>query len=416
MSTITCRVYLDSPSAPDAGFYLLVTKIPTEYDDKNVRESQEWTAHPVEMAAKLAATSGLDLPEKPSLDRLLDDGDSMPDSTLKPLKSDEDWQLACLQSKVSLSMPETLKLPKRSDVLGALSTATGYTIICEDFRSHMCGRSAVNGNFGADATVKSVLQTFDTWSSFPIGLGWLLDEHDKVLIGWNIDWKNKRDIGWKKMHRELVPEKIITNLVEKTNGPGADLDDLSPLSELLSDQMSFWIRPTKGLNDVQTTLYEGDIPLWQLYNALSPKDKALAKTKAGLPLGKFDPNWIISFIDQSRRNAENYSIALQPLQWDHHRNQKLAVFNSPALVAALVLRVERKPLEFWNVRVIKNHRSKFRSVYANPKLQKYEYQLTLSGEKDGQPFEIGAVWNNPPFPVFTPEKEAELRCQAGIKI
>jgi hypothetical protein len=310
---------------------------------------------------------------------------------MKPLKTAEGWKLPLLQEHLKLNLPEWAA---REDVVIAVSEASGLNIVCEDFVSHHGTRSS-SSDFGADPTAASALKTMDRDNQ---GV-WFIDEKKKLLVGWADEWR--------KHHKNLVPESLLKNIIARQKGQGAELDDLVPLTWLTDEQVGEWVAPVRQTRDCQVNVaYQA---LWQLYDSLKPKDKQLARSEKGFSLAMLDTVWLSDFIKGVRAGEEKDAIILCSSEDNHARQKDLATFTDPEMLSTLVMRVVKQPLDYWRVHE-PGHGGKIHIYRPGPnETKKHTYTIELTGGKEDKPFHIIAKWIDPPFPVYDPIREAELR-------
>lgn len=390
-----------------------------------------WASNPVNLAEALQAV-GLDLPPKP------DTCDFENESSLpgyRALTTDDDWNLPSLQTKVKLDLPEGFfdtpsipeilaepfrhydaLRPKRGQVLRALSEASGYTIVCEDFVSHIplysppASIGAEKGTTIAEV-LRSIERCIDLTGPLPFGFTWFVNEQNKVLIGWMEDWR--------KVHHILVPASLLANLRAKQHGSGAELDDLTPLLHLTREQWSIWLDGYPGFLGFHPD--EGDVlpgqrTVWQLYDIMNRREKRLAKTESGLSLVGLDPAQVADFLRLERIRHDD-SIIITSSYGQTQRSLEKELLANPELMSRLVMRVVRVPLDSWEVRVLRVDESEdehwdmregvYRPEPHGPAKHGYRLDIFEWNNEDG--FRITSTWHDIPFPLYTPEREAELR-------
>ena len=196
-----------------------------------------------------------------------------------------------LDTKVKVAAPDDGSEPTYSDLLRGVSRATGYSIVAEGVAARYLRRVWTHTKklptmFDRQITAREALD-FATGTRFD-GVDWYVDEKYKLIVG--------RDREWIKRLKALVPEKLLLDMKEKLDGRGIDLDDLEPLVELTRDQIYEWIRQCPEFPEIEVLGWPasdviGDSP-WRLYFALSPSERALAKSGDGVPLAGFDRAWL----------------------------------------------------------------------------------------------------------------------------
>jgi hypothetical protein len=193
-----------------------------------------------------------------------------------------------MKANVKLEAPKDKTQFHFADALCAISKAAGFNLVYEDFDGH-----------------RPIIVSEDPEAGITLcaAAGWDMN------IAWSFDSKNNTLMGqakeWIQRHRNLVPEKIITTLVAKLNGPGVGLDDLEPLADLTHDQRIEWIWTCQDLKPLENhTLSHSP---WKAYYSLTPEDKTRAKSDEGLVLGEEPLSMIKQTIQQNNPNGPNAS-------------------------------------------------------------------------------------------------------------
>lgn len=400
-----------APNASDqscySAFYIDVSLIPSSPEDANMNF---WRFHPIAVVDALKSVEGLKLPPRPDVGDLLK-GEDAPPAGFVALKTDEDWKLPALAKKIDLKLEETdyerarraemdkyhnaypkgWRMPTREQLLRALSEASGYSVLCEDFHGHQkyTGGDCVIADFGASVTIADALRAMSRSNK----ITWFVNERDKLLIGYEKDWRTR--------HRNLVPGSLLKRLSAKTDGQGADLDDATPVIWLTSDQVRDWIRDAPW--DVSFNSGFLEQGLWRLYDSLGPREKAAARSEVGFALA-LGQDRFIEFFQQLRDEfkTQAFELSAEPPELD--------ALCDPQAMATMTIRVRREPLNQWRVRRATGESSCVTETYV-PKQgepRRYDYVLEIQGQKDNKPFTATAKWNMS-FPVYSPEREAALR-------
>lgn len=187
------------------------------------------------------------------------------------ITSDKDWNAPILRTKLHLDLPEGSRT--YADVLSAMSKASGFSVVCEDFSTCRTGPSDNLKALPLDTTLGEALKALrNCWFS--------VDEKTRLIIGWARDWRGHQ--------RDLAPENMLTELKAKITGKGAELDDVTPLANLTTGQMNEWIRSNPSFADMKFQFFFPDKMLWRVYDSLSPEDKAMAKTANGVSLASLN--------------------------------------------------------------------------------------------------------------------------------
>ena len=320
---------------------------------------------------------------------------------LKILKKDVDWNLPILQGKVLLEKPRTEDGPVTADALTALAKASGLNVICEDFQSHKTAWSYnVSGVFGTSMTVADVLRRV-------LEMQWSPDEKEKTLVG--------VAMGWRDRHRNLVSESTITNFRKKLDGNGAELEDYLMLLQLSNRQIADWFGIAANMPELsQGYVKETDKILWLLYDYINLEDKTLAKSESGFPLAKCDPKWLEDALKKRAWVMENtmkYTYLQSP---DGLEKQEIDTIPTDA-AATLVMRLKsEKPGFIPRVEIKGDSRDvHFDSPPAD--CTRLWYYLEVSGEKDGEKFQVRIDGPHLAFPLYSPKREKQLAEIAAAK-
>lgn len=412
---------LDDRQRMDDSLWLSVQGIPIEMktlktfskpasEAKFERLDRPWQAEPIRWAKALLAVDGIKVAASPDVDAMLSENDAKPGPGLVPLRADKDWAMAMLQGKTKIEFPSDRGLINQSDVIRALAESGNINVVCEDFVSHKHNcRYLPSKDFGAGA--RDVLEKLQERRGEIDEMRWFADENQNLLIG----WAN----GWQHHHVDLAPERIIANIHAKCIGPGAEIDDLVPIFGLSSGQLSEWVTQGCDVPRFMPNMRGLEEGIWQVYDALSPEDKAAVRSESGLALAKFDPAWIGGILSQSQRRFAEHTVKdrldedLPPVLWEREE-----MLSDPAFVASATMRMKSEPLEAWRTMSLMPGTAQLRDdleVYrpGTDGLRKHFYTIELIGFRNGAEAKMVSKWEFQPFPAFTPEKEAELRAQAA---
>lgn len=317
------------------------------------------------LANLLSGVEGLQLPKKPTLSPS-DYDDPIPAGT-RELLSEEDWKLPLLQTKVKI--PATKKtFLTRAEMLSMISVASGFSIISEDFMSHRdVNYIPVVIELGPEVTLGKALKRL--MGKYLTNTVWYLDEANKTIIG--------RAANWRYRHSNLVPASQIKSLKSRIAGDGADLDDIVPIVFYSTEQMNEWVGGDRDLEKVtQLQMWDYYKELWQLYAILSPRDRELARSPAGISLSVFDSAWVGEILrSRSARRVSGFVDA----------DDKEAALSDPAFLAGLNLRVDMMPIS----------------------QESYRCSLLISGPRGDR----SVMWSMDtphPFPVYSPARLAEI--------
>ena len=323
-------------------------------------------------------------------------------NNLTKLTKDSDWDLPILQNKVLLEKPKSEDGPVTADALTALAKASGLNIICEDFQSHKsswaCGISNV---FGADITIANVLKNVrETY--------WSFDEENKTLLG--------EAIIWRKLHKNLVPESTIADFRKKLDGDGAELEDFLVLQRLNFQQINTWFDEAANMPDLlQGTINETDKALWLLYDYISAEDKALSRSELGFPLAKCDSKWLEDALKKREWAMENTMKYFYLQSTDSEKQEKDTIPTDNGAVATLVMRLKSEKPGFIPRVEIKGDSRDVHFDSAPENCTKLWYYLEVSGEKDGEKFQVRIDGPRLAFPLYSPKREKELADLAAAK-
>ncbi|MCX6345011.1 MAG: hypothetical protein NT018_08040, partial [Armatimonadetes bacterium] len=242
-------------------------------------------------------------------------GEKDPLSALDPPVTDFSRSMRKLDAEYSdlADLDKTFKIPKPkdgaerafADLIVDIAKASGFSIVCEDFLSHRQYNMSQNFPFyDMETTLKALLlPPADSFGRVGyllplLNVEWLLDPAGKMLVGWHLQW-------WVQ-HRSLAPEKVIAGLIKKMNGDGLEIDDVAATLLLPKDQYSEWIVGHKNLSyRVQSGLSGNNPTFWKMYAELSAENKALAKSKDGLPLAKLKRADVLEVFGECARKMES---------------------------------------------------------------------------------------------------------------
>ncbi len=326
------------------------------------------------------------------------------------LKPEDIAKSPALSKNVKLDLP-TDRDVTYADVMTALAKASGLSIISEDFLSQLHPASLalavglpmsqgtrfspLGTDLPKEVTVGDALAKLAQPSRFRTVIDWYIDEKSSLIVGRSPDWLRHR--------RNLLPESLLVYLRGKADSDGVELDDYSLLSRY--DYCGEWVTESKDLYFLGC----GFDFFWRFYERLSPQDRALAKSEAGLPLAKYDTVWIADFVRiEAESSVTCYGGDIKTAKRaKEEADHRTALFTDPDVVRTMTLRIKTRPSTSWTTYTegsIASHSSEI------PKgIDRHTYYPTVEGKsKDGQPFSIRF---NPPrnaFPIYSPRREAEL--------
>jgi len=313
--------------------------------------------------------------------------------------------LPSLNAAIDLDPPAAPGKPTFSDFVEKLSQASGYSVVCEDFRSHLSpDLQAISFAYGKNRTVCDAL-------NMASGYRWFVDEANKLIVGWaDSDFMGTR---WRQNHRNLVSEDYLKQLEAKLNGEGVELDEVASFANIdESTFRAFTQRP--GLLALDHARPIIDRAYWQLYAYLSPEDKARARTADGVALSKYDAKEIKAFCDEQRKQNTIRMCSLfksleQRTTWEEQMKRKDAVVSDPTLISTLVLRVKQKPA---STRVIWSD-SHYPKQSIPKALNLHVYDMEIEYKKDDQTYTVPMKAPEVAFPIYSPEREAEIIKASG---
>lgn len=363
------------------------------HDDQG---SEVSSGYPIPRCADaLKNAKGFNLPPRPPSE-LPQPEEDCPKDRLRILKTNEDWELPSLKTKLKLEAPKDKERPAFSDAVIAIAKASGFNIICEDFQSQQKAElnPLAQDFYAGDITLGEALKRLycyrSKWLSNENGNyepTWLINEKDKLIIGWANEWREH--------HYYLVQESLISSICNKMNGEGAQLDDFLPVLSLTRRQRLEWINNSeKDIWAIDLWMHLADSSVersvWKLYAALSDTDRKLVKSDAGLSLSKFDPAWLISFFSDTKGFEVPYTLSDSEKEQAKMKMQlKKELLTDPKQIATLVMRMPPDSTE---------------------------YNIELVGEKNGEK----VVLNTPGgrrsyFPVYSQKRKEKLNGQ-GQKV
>ena len=408
-SFVAMKIHRRESPAHDAGFGFSVHGVPITFTDSNgheVRYTGEWETSPVALVQSLADVKKLNIAPPPDSCSILEAEDAYPDAKFRRLKF---YDLLLLRQKADLASLPVDKYGNQT--LGAMLTKLSkdacLNIIAEDFNTAIeRGRPTYRVAGILEATVGGLLKDLTTWSH-----SWFLDADDNVLVGWASDWH--------KHHAALVPESLVEGIHAKLEGEGAEIDDVVPLVDLTLVQLQEWFGNTHDFPGGAMSLIsdKAGFAVWRLYSALSPEDRQLVKSEAGLALAKFDPEWISQFLAHAEKGIGDVGDQTSsPSQTAAER-----VLRDPEQISRFIMTWQTLPLRSWPIGVPEGatvYTDEFVPGPAGPKKHNYAIGLELSRDDAmrSPPSERIGVRDFPlfrlAFPVFTVEREAELRKKA----
>lgn len=363
---------------------------------------------------------GLNLPPYPKDPEVADlkDGIDNPEMAFMTKDKPEEWDYPLLLAKIDVVKPKELKDATFADAMRALAKASGCNIVAEDFVSHMAYSSQnVESAFAKDTTVADRLRGLRI-NGYYVQYNWFFGKDSKLLVGWaSYNSGDARFSGsWLDHHRALLPEKYLTDLKRKLDGPGVQFDDAASLANLGIASYFEWFSHSRDLGCMDMLRSTSNVAMWKLYDSLSAEDKALAKSDAGLRLAKLDPGVTTEFLRSSRMSQFPLPPGpndAQPGGVRSYLDQRAT--SDPNVVSTMVMKVTSTPAKrrarhvkpgSWGEGAFVEE-----DISAALKLSLYTLRLeyTLDGKK-----QTVEKWTTPdnfmttPLPLYSLEREAEI--------
>ena len=324
----------------------------------------------------------------------------MPDGDWRELAGREAWDLPVLQTKVSLEVPKDKDAITCGGLLAALSKATGFAVVCEDFASHKRVPSPA-GLFAKDTTIKAVLQALDRSSAGGMPQArfvWHINVKDKVILGTSDSWTSH--------HINLVSEGFLAYLMDKLSGDGVNLDDYLKIMALEKGQVDEWIRYAPDFAILDAYGHPSHREFWMLYDSLSPQQKAQAQTEAGLPMRDLQPAYMAYLLlcyNQSEADKAHHNpfMGSEPKEFPYDDQS----------VADLVMKVAKKmELRSRNSWSTGQGESQVTSTWPLGSFTVDTYEMTIEVTQNGETRAL-SLGGPTGLPFRSPEREKAL----GIK-
>ncbi|MCX6345948.1 MAG: hypothetical protein NT018_12910 [Armatimonadetes bacterium] len=248
---------------------------------------------------------------------------------------DEHRAITGMDGKFKIPKPKEDMQQTFADLVVDIAEASGFSIVCEDFHSHAMSNivdcfglydkettlrallvappeesdsaessdavlnedgSAVASKAGSktEPELDSKAGVTDAFSSdhWVSDTDWFADTSAKLVVGWHSAW-------WDQ-HKALAPEKLIAGLISKMNGDGLEIDDVASTLLLPNDQYAEWILNHRDLGGpFFFRMAVSNLDFWKIYAELSAKNKALAKSKDGLPLANLPRASVLTAFSKS---------------------------------------------------------------------------------------------------------------------
>jgi hypothetical protein len=227
-----------------------------------------------------------------------------------------------LTTRLTVPVPEGKKPSDLAapDFLAAVSRATGYAVILEDFVSQSSGQYFLQDLAGKEVNVAAILANV---GRIEPGVDWSVQHSEKLIVGCCSKWVTEKK-------ENMLPGSYLASIRSKMDGDGLDLDDCLGILFLPQDQRSRWIR-TRDLKDLTIGFPFDKKLFWPLYYSLNATEKKQAASAEGLSLGKLGQARLQAAFDRAiddtlrsgiaREDAVNdrvlVDLASKPSAWPH---------------------------------------------------------------------------------------------------
>ena len=341
-------------------------------------------------ASALASDKSLNLPKEPDAESMFKDDEPFPGTGFVELKADPDWKAPLLQEKIKLVLPPLppkptdpmiadTRGPSASDILKSLADASKLNIISEDFESQKTSHTTGMGQriTSGDTTPVGVLKatyTVEIW-----GGRWFLNKDRKLIVGWVHDWQ--------VTHQGLIPEALFESIRSKMKTSGVELDDVIELVDLDLKQQFQWVWGTEIEWSFPKSGGAATLAMQRLYKSLSADEKDMAKSDLGLPLAGLDTTSIAALIKTAQDELNKKNIGFTP-------------------AAGLVqndLPTDARSLARMTLKITRD------SIPSSVPFEAHVYSARLISD---QGHETVIPMTSTSFPIFTPERKAEVIKQA----
>ena len=263
--------------------------------------------------------------------------------------------------------------------------------------------------FAKDTTAADCLRNL-RMNGCGVRYNWFLGKDSNLLIGWANDV-----LTWVHHHRNLLPERYLSDMKRKLDGPGVQFDDAISLCNLTMGSYQEWIIHSRDLIRLEMGRPSLNIGVYKLYDSLPAADKALAKSDGGLPLAKLAPD----LTEECLRSCRMMQWPFAPGEVDPQSNVRILLderaISDPKVIDTMTMRVMSTPIKRRGIRVkpgfgIDTHASA--DIPPALKLSTYFIRIdyTVDGNKQTVDCPVGV-----PLPLYSAEREAELIKAAEAK-
>lgn len=398
----TVRVRREESPAPDAGLGISLQGAWIKCDDSYM--SMPWAAEPVRMAKAVAATKELKLAPPPDVESVLNPSDPFPEPGFVQIDPEHDARTPPLDRKVTLKPDPACPYPTLAQRLVMLAKASGLNIVAEDFSSHRRpGQSTAKREASAERTVAAILAEINPVRGHRPK--WFVDSNDGVIVRWSDEWR--------KRHHNLVSRSLLDGITAKREADGAELDDVAPLLGLSCGQFLEWVEGTREYPALETCESQGN-PVWKLYSALTAEDRAAAKTEKGLPLDRFDTQWLSEFLLSELK--ESRQTLIDPY-WRAMYAPSIDCLSDPEVLKSCVLQIRQVQEKEWSLYYVDPDGSlKYKAYSWTPGgIDKHIYEIILKGHVNGGEKVVKDTLSEIRFPLLTIDKELDLMKKAEQK-
>lgn len=314
---------------------------------------------------------------------------------LKIIQSYSSEDTPLLQTKIKIDKPKDRADLKYRDLLVLFSEAVGYSIVCEDFRSHdiYCPLNRLSGVLDCEIAVKDVLVRLTRKQS------WYADEDAKLIVSSSLNWYSD--------HTNLAPASLVDYINIKMNGDGVYLDDMLLLMQLTRGQYNAWFQNSYGMNfprGIEAFFRDTGNPFWSFIGSLSPEDKELAKSGDGLSLGKFDPQYISGLLQFAVQSLEEERFIP-----DDRWVDTLETMGQEDMLPRLTMKLVRQEAEPSFTVVEENSDGSFptRTNYGPQGIPRHRWNILVSAPDVG----VRPVGSSTTFPIYSVKREAEIMAE-----
>ncbi|MCE5313698.1 MAG: hypothetical protein ABFD49_01100 [Armatimonadota bacterium] len=132
-----------------------------------------------------------------------------------------------------------------ADLLTAMSKATGYTVVADDYVNHKAARNikADDKLFSGKASLLDMKRELDTFD-------WYIDSDSRRMI--------LRDWAWCDRYCNLIPRAWFSCLLKNVSNSCLKLEDLLEIWQLTDGQMRDWISGVEKLNNLMLPSFGSD--------------------------------------------------------------------------------------------------------------------------------------------------------------